>query len=166
MPRPAARSIGPVKRGALAILAGLALIGCGDDDDAGAPSACLGDREAYLAALRSVPDEVRLDGTTPISECIVEGQGGGELAQVGEGLVAAATELNRRAREDPDGKATLQLGYLVGAVQEAASTTGGIHQDLVIRLDSAARFTGGERPFPVSFERAFGAGYEAGQRSG
>jgi len=85
---------------------------------------------------------------------------------VGEGLVKAATELNRLAREDPAGMATVRLGYLIGAVQEAASTTGGIHEDLVIRLDAAARFTGDEQAFPASFERAFGAGYAAGQRSG
>ena len=156
-----------MKRGMLAALAGLLIVGCGDDDDeAGAPVACLGGTDTYLTALEDAPDDVRLDGTTPISDCIVEGQEGGELAQVGEGLVKAATELNRLAREDPAGMATVRLGYLIGAVQEAASTTGGIHEDLVIRLDAAARFTGDEQAFPASFERAFGAGYAAGQRSG
>ena len=70
------------------------------------------------------------------------------------------------AREDPAGVASVQLGYLVGSVQEAASTTGGIHEDLVIRLDAAARFAGGDKAFPASFERSFGAGYAAGQASG
>jgi hypothetical protein len=149
----------------LAALAGLALIGCGDDEEP-APAACIGGAEAYLAALEAAPNEVRLEGTTPISDCLVEGQSGGDLGRVGEGMVAAATELNRRAQRDPAGEATVQLGYLVGAVQEAASTTGGIHEDLVIRLDAAARFAGGEGPFPPSFERAFGAGYAAGQATG
>ena len=155
-----------MKRGILAALAGLLVIGCGSDDEAAAPAACLGGADAFLPALASAPDEVRLEGSTPISECIVEEQAGGDLAQVGEALVGAATELNRRARDDPAGMATVELGYLVGAVQEAASTTGGIHEDLVIRLDAAARFAGSDRAFPASFERAFGAGYAAGQRSG
>jgi hypothetical protein len=155
-----------MKRGILAALAGLLIVGCGDDDTNGAPAACLGGADAYLTALEAAPEDVRLAGSTPISDCIVEGQEGGELAQVGEGLVDAATELNRRARQDPAGMATVELGYLIGAVQEAASATGGIHEDLVIRLDSAARFTGDENAFPASFERAFGAGYAAGQRSG
>ena len=51
-------------------------------------------------------------------------------------------------------------------VQEGASSTGGIHKDLVIRLDAAARFTEGGEPLPVEFERAFGEGYAAGQASG
>ena len=152
-------------RRSLALVAGLVLAGCGSDDPE-TPVACLADADAYLAALESAPGEVRLDGTTPISECIVDGQAGGELAQVGAPLVAAATELNRRALEDPGREAAVQLGYLVGAVQEAASTTGGIHRDLVIRLDAAARFSGADGPFPASFERAFGAGYAAGQASG
>ena len=155
-----------MKRGILAALAGLLIIGCGDDDETGAPAACLGGSDAFLTALESAPEDVRIEGSTPISDCVVDGQAGGELAQVGEGMVGAATELNRRAQKDPAGMATVELGYLIGAVQEAASTTGGIHEDLVIRLDAAARFTGGEQAFPASFERAFGAGYAAGQRSG
>jgi hypothetical protein len=160
------RSIGPVKRGFIAVVAGLLIAGCGGDDDEVAPTACLGGQEDYLAALEGAPEEVRLEGSASISDCIVEGQDGGELAQVGEGMVGAATELNRLARQDPAGPDTARLGYLVGAVQEAASTTGGIHEDLVIRLDAAARFTGGERALPASFERAFGTGYAAGQASG
>jgi hypothetical protein len=152
-------------RRALALVAGTLLIGCGSDDEPETPVACLAGADGYLQALEDAPGEVRLDGTTPIGDCIVDGQDGGELAQVGEPLVAAATELNRRARRDPGGQVTVQLGYLVGAVQEAAQATGGIHQDLVIRLDAAARFSG-DNPFPASFERAFGTGYAAGQDSG
>jgi hypothetical protein len=154
-----------MKRAMLAALAGLFMFGCGSDD-AATPVACFGDREAYLTALEDAPGEVRLDGTTPISSCIVDGQSGGELGQVGEPLVAAATELNRRSQDDLAGDATVQLGYLVGAVQEAASTTGGIHEDLVLRLDAAARLNSGGGALPAEFERAFGEGYAAGQSSG
>ena len=154
-----------MKRGMLAALAGLALIGCGDDE-AETPSACIADSDAYLAALAEAPGQVRLAGETPISDCLVEAQSGGELAQVGESMIGAATVLNREAVKDPAGEATLQLGYLVGAVQEGASTTGGIHEDLVRRLDTAARFNEGGEPLPAAFERAFGEGYAAGQASG
>jgi hypothetical protein len=148
------------------VLAGLALVACGDDDDPVTPTACLGDADVYLEALDEAPGEVRLEGTTPVGDCLVDAQSGGELAQVGGAMVAAATRLNAEARRDPAGEATVKLGYLVGAVQEAASKTSGIHEDLVIRLDAAARFTGSGRAFPASFERAFGAGYSAGQSSG
>ena len=143
----------------------LALAGCGDGKQE-TPAACFADADVYLMALESAPGEVMLDGTTSISDCLVEGQDEGALGSVGEPVIAAATELNGAARKDPGGDATVQLGYLVGAVQEAASTTGGIHEDLVIRLDAAARFSGGDEPLPAEFERAFGEGYAAGQASG
>ena len=154
-----------MKRATLATLAGLFMLGCGSED-AETPVACFGDREAYLTALEAAPGGVRLDGTTPISACIVDGQSGGELGQVGEALVATATELNRRAQDEPSSEDTVELGYLVGAVQEAASTTGGIHEDLVLRLDAAARLNSGGGALPAEFERAFGHGYAAGQASG
>jgi hypothetical protein len=149
----------------LAALAGLALIGCGDDE-AETPATCIADSDAYLAALEAAPGDVRLAGGTRISDCLVEAQSGGELAQVGEPIIAAATVLNREAVKDPAGDATVQLGYLVGAVQEAAATTGGIHEDLVRRVDTAARFNEGGAPLPAAFERAFGEGYAAGQAAG
>jgi hypothetical protein len=155
-----------MKRGILVAAAALALAGCGDDDEATTPVACIADADSYVVALEAAPGDVRLAGTTPIGDCIVDGQSGGDLAQVGEPMVTAATRLNERAREDPAGDATLQLGFLVGAVQEAASTTGGIHEDLVRRLDAAARFNEGGEPLPAAFERAFGEGYAAGQASG
>lgn len=157
-----------MRRGAALILAGaLALaVGCGSDDESRTPAACLGPSSTFLEALDRAPEEVRLEGATPISDCLVPDQDAGPLAQVGESMVGAATELNREVRRDRDPGAAVQLGYLVGAVQEAASTTGGIHEDLVLRLDAAARFAGDDRTFPASFERAFGAGYAAGQERG
>ena len=149
--------------GALAAAAALALAGCGSEDEQ-APAACLGGEQVYLAALADAPGDVRLEGAVPISDCLVEAQDGGELGQVGEGMVGAATELNREAQDDPRGDATTRLGYLVGAVQEAASTTGGIHEDLVLRLDAAARLGAGK--LGAEYERAFGRGYAAGQASG
>lgn len=128
--------------------------------------ACLEPAASYLTALESAPSEVRLAGGTAISSCIVKEQPAGALAQVGKSVIDAATQLNREAREDPEGNATVELGYLVGAVQEAASATGGIHEDLTLRLDSAARFAPGGGGFSAAFERAFSEGYAAGQASG
>lgn len=109
---------------------------------------------------------MRLAGTTPISDCLVSGQDPAELGQMGEAMIDAATELNAAARRRPSSADTVSLGYLVGAVQAGAAETGGIHSDLVRRLDAAARFNEGREPLPLSFERAFGEGYAAGQEMG
>lgn len=145
----------------------LVMAGCGSSDEPETPTACLAPASAYLKALGDAPGEVRLAGATPISDCLVEDQEAGALQSVGKSVVDAASALNRQIRRSPDEQATLELGYLVGAVQEGAASTGGIHQDLVIRLDAAARFTGAEdEPFSAAFERAYGRGYAAGQASG
>ena len=159
----------PVRRisGLLGALALAALGGCGSDDSPDTPAACVAGPQAYLRALEAAPAEVRLDGATPISDCLVEEQEPGVQAQVGEAIIAAATQLNRKIRRDPGGAETQRLGYLVGAVQEAASRTGGIHEDLVLRLDNAARYPGPQgEAFGAGFERVFGEGYTAGQEGG
>jgi hypothetical protein len=144
-----------------------ALSGCGSSEPPETPAACLQPATAYLKALEAAPGDVRLDGTTAISSCLVDDQASGALQTVGKSVIDAATDLNRQILRDPDPATIVKLGYLVGAVQEGASGTGGIHQDLVIRLDAAARYTGpGGKPFGVEFERSFGEGYAAGQASG
>jgi len=160
MPRPAA-----IVRwaAALAAAAALATAGCGAKENDLAPAACLATNESYLRALERAPGEVRLAGTTPISDCLVPEQDAGQLANVGQEMIVAATKLNAQARRDPGGSAAVELGYLSGAVSKGADA---IHTDLVRRLNSAARFseTGGAQP--ASFERAFGRGYAAGQSGG
>jgi hypothetical protein len=152
---------------AWAVAALAALAGCGSDEPPETPAACLAPASAYLGALEAAPREVLLDATTPISSCLVEEQPPGPLQTVARSVIGAATELNRRARQDPGPASIVRLGYLVGAVQEAAASTGGIHEDLVLRLDSAARYAGpGGKPFSAAFERSFGAGWAAGQANG
>jgi hypothetical protein len=149
-----------------ATLAALALViaSCSSDEDEETPSACLGDTAAYLQALRAAPGEVRLEGETAISDCLTPEQEGGQLAEVGSTMIKAATTLNGEARADPSGAATVQLGYLIGAVGEGADS---IHADLVRRLNAAARFSpDGAGLLPAEFERTFGQGYAAGQESG
>jgi len=151
---------------AAAAIAALALGGCSSGDDSGTPAACLASSQTYLDALEAAPGDVRLDGETPISGCLVSGQEPADLAQAGESMIAAATELNGAARRDPAGQSSVELGYLVGAVQKGGGETGGIHADFIRRLDSAARFTPEGERLPVEFERAFGEGYAAGQATG
>jgi hypothetical protein len=144
-----------------------ALAGCGSSDPPSTPTACLTSSTAYVDALADAPGEVRLDGTTPISGCLVSEQEAGPLSQVGAAMVAAATELNRRALAAGGDQTAVELGYLVGAAAEGASTTGGIHRDLILRLESAARYQGkGQNDLPPGFEVAYGRGYAAGRSTG
>lgn len=156
-----------MRRTAILLAVGaLGVPGCGSDEPPETPTACLNPAADYVEALADAPGEVRLAGKTAISDCLVEEQEGGALAQVGGSLIDTAERLNARVRQTDDERAVVALGYLVGAVQEGASRTGGIHADLVLRLDSAARFTGGGEPFAADFEREFGRGYVAGQETG
>jgi hypothetical protein len=148
-----------------ALVAMLAVVGgCSNSEPETAPVACLSGPDAYLRALRAAPGEVRLQGETPISECLTSAQAGGELANVGSDMIRAATELNRDALEGSS-DAAVQLGYLVGAAQRGAEETGGIHEDLIRRLKAAARYSRGGTP-GAAFERSFGRGFAAGQESG
>ena len=152
---------------ALLVVAALGLAACGSSSDPGpAPSACLADSEAYLAALAQAPEQALLDGTVPISDCLPAGQSPGELNTVGEAMIRAATQLNGEVQRRPAGPAAVQLGYLVGSIEEAASASGGIHTDLVRRINSAARFSESGGGLPASFERAYGAGYAAARAAG
>ncbi|HEX5759679.1 MAG TPA: hypothetical protein VF121_10830 [Thermoanaerobaculia bacterium] len=149
----------------LALAAALAAGGCGKEDSS-TPVACLEGSDAYLQALAAAPGAVRLGGETPISECLPERQEGGELATVGEGMVEAATMLNAEARAEPGGEASVQLGYLIGAVILATEETEGIHADLLRRLRVAARYAPGRKPLPPAFLAAYGRGFEAGREHG
>ncbi len=142
-----------------------AVAGCSSDEPE-TPAACLAPAKEYLAALRDAPQPVRIGGDTPIADCLVDNQSSVDIADVGRELIAAATRLNAEAREDPDGEATVELGYLIGAAQEGATKTGGLHTALIRRLDAAARFNEGGEPLSARFERTFGRGYAAGQKNG
>jgi hypothetical protein len=134
------------------------LAGCGSTSEA-TPVACLDGPGAYLTALGDAPGEVQLGGVVPISDCLAENQQGGDLATVGLALVEAATRLNAEARGERGGEAALELGYLLGATARGAEATGGIHADLLRRLDAAASYD-----LPPS--RPFRTGYAAGQDHG
>jgi hypothetical protein len=161
MARPSANASLAAIVGAVALVLGGA--GCGSGEEEHAPAACLASSDAYLQALQSAPGEVRLDGNVAISACLIQTQEGGQLANVGQQMIVAATKLNAEARRDPGGPAALQLGYLSGAVSKGADP---IHTDLVRRLNSAAQFSESGAALPVRFERAYSRGYSAGKQSG
>lgn len=154
----------PIHAVAVAASVAAVLAGCSKSENEQAPAACLEGPAAYERALRAAPGEVRLGEDTSISDCLVSGQEGGELAEVGSSMVSAATRLNQRARETPGGHAPVELGYLVGAAERGAEDTSGIHEDLIRRLTAAARFA--PAGIPPEFESSYETGFEAGQESG
>ena len=134
---------------ALALLAALAaLAGCGGGTDEKTPDACFEGAAGFEKALAAAPGEVTIGGGTLISECLTRNQSGGELAQVGEAMVEAATRLNGEAREDPGGQAGVELGFLLGAAKRGSEETEGIHSDLMRRLEVAAQFAPDKQPLP------------------
>lgn len=139
---------------------------CGSQKDDSTPVACLEGTDAYLSALRAAPGAVTLGGETPISDCLAENQQAGDLATVGEALVAAATKLNSEARANPGGDANLELGYLLGAAERGAEKTEGIHADLIRRLAVAARFAPADDPLPAAFLDTYREGFDAGHEGG
>ena len=152
------------RRWSIALVAAVvvAVAGCGTEKNDLAPAACLTTNHGYLRALERAPAEVRLAGTTPISECLVPEQDAGQLANIGQEMIVAATRLNAEARQGSDA-AALQLGYLIGAASKGADA---IHTDLVRRLNSGAQFSETGNSLSAGFQRAFGRGYAAGQRDG
>jgi hypothetical protein len=150
---------------AIVLLTLAVLTGCGSTDSS-TPVACREGAGVYVSALRDAPGAVKLRGETPISECLVENQTGGDLATVGTAMVAAATKLNAEAREHPGGDANLQLGYLLGAAQRGAERTDGIHAELIRRLSAAARYSPDSQPLPAAFLRAYREGFDAGEARG
>jgi hypothetical protein len=156
-----------VRRILIATFAALAVAvaGCGEQGDS-TPVACLEGELVYLDALDAAPGAVELDDAILISECLVENQGGGDLAEVGTAMLGAATELNGEARKQPGGEANVRLGYLLGAAQRGADGSEGIHDELVRRLAAAARYSPDNLPLPPAFRRAYREGFDAGRERG
>jgi hypothetical protein len=146
----------------LAVLAALALAlaGCGHKEES-TPVACLEGPEAYLTALGAAPGEVLLGGETTIGDCLTENQDAGDLSQVGEAMVEAATALNAEARGPGGVQRATELGYLVGSVERRAEETGGVHAVLVRRLAVASRFAPDKRPLSQTFRAAYAKGFAA-----
>jgi hypothetical protein len=146
---------------AVAAVIALLVAGCGSKGSSAAPVACAGSADSYLKALQAAPGAVRLAGETPISDCFT----GTEGPNVGESVIGAASRLNAQAQRDPGGAATVQLGYLAGAVHAGTAQVPS-DADLVRRVDSAARYAPGGGSLGAAFERAYGKGYAAGEATG
>ena len=145
------------------------LAGCGGSStkDERQPVACREGVGVYMNALRAAPGEVSLAGETPISGCLLPAAEEGELADLGEEALAAATKLNAQARAEPGGPAALQLGYLLGAIARGtAEPAGGVHAELLRRLTVAARFAPEGQPLSKRFLAAYEKGVAAGRDHG
>jgi len=138
-------------------LAALVASGC-SDGAAGVPAACRQGSEAVREALREAPGPVTLDGT-PLSECIDDTSGEGELRDVGTAYLEVAARLAPAAVRDPDGAAAVQLGYLVGAFTRSKTGAQGVSYELGRRLRSELLSVDVRSP-------AFVRGERAGRRGG
>ena len=141
------------KRSQTAALLSAALIAaCGGDDDEALPAGCSEGPAAVRAALGDAPGPVRLQGAR-LSDCLGENASGGDLQAVGTSFVEAAAGLAPAARRGPDGRAALELGYLVAAARRGGGSTQGVHEELLRRLEqelagvdtSSSSFRRGER---------------------
>jgi hypothetical protein len=144
-------------RTALATAAALAVGACGQDT--GSLSAdCTQGEVPLSAALRSAPGHVALEDGTPLSDCIRNADSDAEIQEVAAGATPLADQLAARAARDEE--AAVRLGYLIGAARRGARHTGGIHAELVRRLESAAA------DLPASRRAAYDRGLAAGARAG
>ncbi len=136
----------------------LLFAGCRDEDK-GIPSACSQGAEAVSLALLKVPGEVRLEGTTPISDCISDTSTGGDVANVGTAFVSVAQQLADAAQKRPNSPEALRLGYLIGAVERSREGSQGVGYELGRRL---AQETGRIDTAAPEYRRGLRAGRDSG----
>lgn len=161
------------------ILPALALpfTGCNDGRKVATPPACLSASATWLTALSSAPDQVLLEGVTPLSDCLTKGQSAAQHEETGKTAVETATQLaafykaGEKAGGDKGGpggdtseQAAVMAGYLVGAIEKGAEDTEGIHAALVDRVEAAA--TNGLEGASQQIQGAYQKGYAAGQAKG
>ena len=140
-----------------ALLCAALIAACGGDDDEALPAACSEGPAAVRSALADAPGPVRLEGVR-LSECLGENASGGHLQAVGASFVAAAGGLAPAARRNPEGRAALELGYLVAAARRGGGSTQGVHDELLRRLEQ--ELAGVDRS--SSFRRGVRAGSSGG----
>ena len=142
---------------ALLIAGALGLGGCSEKDEE-VPVACRQGPDAVRTALREAPGPVTIDGS-PLSECIKDTSGGGDLQEVGFTYVDVASELADGAEKEPDGPAALQLGYLMGAFEKSKVGAQGVGYELGRRLQSELLRVDRRAP---AFQRGWRAGRSGG----
>jgi hypothetical protein len=146
------------------VLLSLLWAGCGSDEVA-TPTVCLEGPAKLETALVTAPDPVRIDGTVPISDCMIRNQPNGDLVNFGSDSVVVATKLGTQAGgSGPEAiRAAIQAGYLVGAMEKGSEDTDGIHAALVDRVKSAATYKLDDSP---GAQVHYDAGVEAGREFG
>jgi hypothetical protein len=147
--RPVRRDRRPLLLALCAAMAG----GCGSSDEGGIPAGCPVDAGQVVAALRAAPRPVRVHGLA-LSECMTRDSSGADVQRIGAVFVPAASRLSDQARREPRGPAALRLGYLVGAAERGAAHTGGLHSELVRRLEQELGNVGGATPEARRGQRA------------
>lgn len=148
----------------------LGATGCGETDPA-TPAACLGGPAGFRQALADAPDPVRLDGDVAISDCLPRNQGAGPQESVGRSLLVVASGLAGQRTGGGEAEAavnaeaaSLEAGYLVGAVRRGAEDSEGIHATMVDRISSSAENGLDREPAAVrqAYERGLAAGLDDG----
>ena len=140
----------------------LAAAACGDPAPTPLAGGCTAGPKGIVDALRAAPGPVALEDGTPLSRCVADGTGEGELQTVGIAFSQATERLRETAETDP--RAALRLGYLVGATQKGAARTNGVMAELVRRIEVTAGRTS-EDASPAA-RRALEKGLTAGAESG
>jgi len=138
---------------------------CGGDDET-TPIVCLEGPAKIETALVTAPGPVLIDGTVPISGCLIRNQPDGDLVNFGSDTVTVATRLGKESGGSGPAAiaAAIRAGYLVGAMEKGSEDTDGIHAALVDRVRSAATYR-----LERSGEGAqvhYDAGLEAGRNTG
>ena len=123
------------------------------------PVECEQGPDAIMAALRDAPGEVRIEGRVRISDCFQQAAPAASVQNTGASVLAAARDLADRARAKPHSDASVQLGYLVGAVRSGAGTETGIHYEAVRRMEQELSGVDVNTP---EFRRGLEAGRERG----
>jgi len=113
-----------------------AAVGCGGPAPTPLADGCTADPQGIVAALGTAPGPVVLEDGSPLSRCVADGTGDGELQAVGITFARAAERLRETAEADP--ATALRLGYLVGATQSGAARTNGVMAELVRRIEIVA----------------------------
>ena len=142
---------------ALLIAGALLLPACSDDEEA-VPAACSQGPDAVRAALQEAPARVTIGGS-PLSDCIKDTSGGGDLQAVGFTYMEVASALADAAEKEPNGIEALQLGYLMGAFERSKAGAQGVGYELGRRLDSELLRVDSRSP-------AFRRGERAGRSGG
>lgn len=135
------------------------IIAFAGEEEAKFPTVCLSGAGAVSKALETAPRSAAFDEGTPLSGCFTRASDTGDVQQISEDFLAAASPLARAAQGDPEGREALRLGFLIGAVERGAGTTQGIHNTMLRRMQQEALGLEGR-------SRAYESGLEAGRTRG